>query len=276
MSGESDVPAAPDSAPANVFDFEVKYGALVIALAYLVGYSFEQGFAVRLGIPTSEMQLSAASLLVRGFMLLFSSLFPTLFSLGYLGYLRFIEKSSGNVLEQGSVSRFYKSPEGAVLRFSPLIYGVVMCVYFYFRHSRPVYAVVLTVLEVTVMNAAVGLLLVHAERPLTRKLNPMEQLATTIAILLMFRTMAYNYGKIAERGQEAQVVQLLIAPDAIDGARQVGIPFPTAKSSASSGQLSDPVSFAYQGEHSYFLVLRDGTVVRFSKDKVWAVHMVPQ
>jgi|SRR5208283_244693 len=269
MSGQSDVPGAQDSAPVNLFDFEVKYGALVIALAYLVGYSFEQGFGLRLGVPSSEMQLSAASLLVRGFTLLFSSLFPSLFSLGYLGYLRFIDKSSSNMLQQGSA-------ESAVLRFAPLIYGAAMCAYFYVRHSLPVYAVVFTVVEVTVMNAAVGLFLIHGERTLTWKLNPLEQLATTIAVLLMFRTIAYNYGKIAERGQEGQVVQLLIAPDAIDGARQVGIPFRTAKSSAGSEQLSDPVSFAYQGEHSYFLVLRDGAVVRFSKDKVWAVHMVPQ
>ena len=85
MSGQNDEAAVKDSAPANVFDLEVKYGALAVALAYMVGYVYEVGFGLRLYVPLAEMQLGTAHLLASGFTILFRSLVPTIFSLACEG-----------------------------------------------------------------------------------------------------------------------------------------------------------------------------------------------
>lgn len=70
-------------------------------------------------------------------------------------------------------------------------------------------------------------------------------------------------------------MRVLIAPEAIDGARQLGIHFANATVPSGAPQLSDPVSLAYPGDRSYFLVMPNGAVVRLSKDKVWGVVTEP-
>jgi hypothetical protein len=261
MSGQNDEAAVKDSAPTNVFDLEVKYGALAVALAYMVGYVYEVGFGLRLYVPLAEMQLGTAHLLASGFTILFRSLVPTIFS---LAYLRFIVTEA---------SRYY---EKAISGLFPAIYAVVLCVYFYLHHTRPVSSVVIMVAGVYVINTLIGWLLVNAEKFPAWKLKPVEQLAALLAFLLVFQGVPSNYGKTEERAQETKMMRLLFAPETVDGARQMGIHFGNANSSATSAQLSDPVSLAYQGEHSYFLALQDGSVLRISKDKVWGVYTAPR
>jgi hypothetical protein len=65
-------------------------------------------------------------------------------------------------------------------------------------------------------------------------------------------------------------VHLLIAPDAILGAKLLGISFvqPQADTGA---ELSDSLELIYSGSKVYILRLKNGKVVLFSKDHVWAI-----
>jgi cytochrome c biogenesis factor len=265
-------PNGEPKTPANVFDLEVQYGALAIALAYLTGSSFEQGYAARLGVPMAEMQMSAPVLLVHGFTVLLFSLIPTIAA---IAYLRFIIPLYSDLDEQDERSKSYKFYTSAITWLFPLLYLPV--VFFYLHHRSPRSTLVILWLMVAVygINAGLGFLILRAEQIQIRKMGITVQLAAVLTFVLAYRGVAMQDGKIEEQNQEAKKMRLLIAPEAVDGVRQLGIHFGNVAGPNGAPQLSDPVSLAYPGDHFYFLMMPNGAVIRLSKDKVWGVYTEP-
>ena len=259
--------------PANVFDLEVQYGALALALAYLTGCSFEQGYVERLGVPLGEMQTSAPVLLVHGFTILLLSLIPTIVA---IAFLRFIIPLSNGLDEQEENSKAYKLYAPAITWWLPLLYSPAVFFYLYHRSSRSILTIVWIVIAVYSINTGIGLLMLKAEQVQLRKMGLIVQLAAVLTFILAYRGVAVHDGQIEEQVQEAKKVRVLIAPEAIDGARQLGMHFGSAPVTSGAAQLSDPVSLAYPGDRFYFLVMPNGAVVRLSKDKVWAVYTEPK
>ena len=208
-----------------MFDLEVQYGALAIALAYLTGFSYEQGYVERLGVPLAEMQSSAAVLLVRGFTVLLLSLIPTI---GAIAYLRFIIPLYNDLAEQHQNSKSYKFYAQAITWLFPLIYSPVEVFYLYHQSARSPWTIVLIVVAVYGINAGLGSMILKGEQGQLPKMGITTQLAAVLTFVLVSRAVAIHYGQIEELTQEKKTIRLLIAPEAIEGARQLGIPFGSA------------------------------------------------
>lgn len=121
-----------------------------------------------------------------------------------------------------------------------------------------------------ILTAALTYFLERGQRP---QLAIMQQIALVVSILVpVICWFAIGAGQVHWRNsiqnQKRVRMQLLISPDAIRGAQQMGIVFPSTAGSSGSAELSEPVEIMFQGESSYGLRLNNTQMVRLAKEKV--------
>jgi hypothetical protein len=92
-----------------------------------------------------------------------------------------------------------------------------------------------------------------------------------VGVSLIVFSAGYGVAAGRERLREpAKSARLLIAPEAIDGLRRLGVPFTDANGGRSAG-LTDGVNLLSEGNRMYIIRLKNGEIVQIKNDKVWSL-----
>lgn len=235
------------------FDALIKYGALFSAFACLVGYCIDEGYISSLGLPRSDIVMNFGALFPKGAIGLLAIFFPT----GTFLMLDFYVLDSESSKWKGSRA------ENVILVLFTMGSCLVMSLLFWLSYGHG-YRCVFLGLATYYLNK-VFILVLKNVKVLTAPTFK-EQFGSVLLTLVLVVSCAVLLGQIGF-GMRHERVQVLLAPDAVDAAVEVGM-IHTGQTSSASTRLSIPVTLVYTGESAYFFRLPNDVLLQLDKNKV--------
>jgi hypothetical protein len=234
----------------NVLDLLIKYGAVLGVIAYVVGLSVEKHFLDRLDLAR-DLPLGNPAHIFTGCAL--------------LGFIVSV------ILTGLLLSRF----QARLPRLGSLALSVVLGVF-----------VFLVIFSITVWGfhawirdglfaatpaaflCGIGVFVGGSNRRLP---DVMVQVFFVFTVLTLLIAYGAGWGQVRARyalgSQHFHASQLLVAGDAVSGAREMGLAFPGWRAGDNSAHLSGEVDVVYEGERAYVLRV-NGRLMHLNKDKV--------
>lgn len=240
----------------TVFALIVKYSTLLVALSYVTGFIANAEFGTAVGVDVrGEISVVQPRMFAYG-----AAIIP-LFSLGALLVVLIL---SLRIFERVQQHVPYRVAYHVVLIGIPLVAATAL-VFLARSHGSdsPQSAVIWS--SLLLGNVILASLLTA---PMPNASQVTVRIVTVAALLFLFSGAAADVEAERAKRDPRRDIQFLIAPEAVDGARQLGIPF-TRPLDQSPMELTQPVHLVYSGERTYALRLADGRLVQLSKDKVW-------
>ena len=244
-----------NGAQSGPLDIAVRYGVLIAVVSYAIGLLSEWATASRLGLALADFPLTDRRILVSGGTIL-------LWVVLCVGFSAFVAA----FLHRDGTSRWL--PVATVLLVPPLFWSALWLLRVYVTSLEHMewrflaYAVVLN-------WAATWTFLSWYEvlPPLPR----LRQTALFVLILVFLALLSVQWGYLAaEILLRSPKVHLLVAPDSVSGAKQLGISF-TEQPDGTPAQLSEQVRIVYVGERTFLIQLGNGRIVQYSRDKILGV-----
>jgi hypothetical protein len=95
----------------------------------------------------------------------------------------------------------------------------------------------------------------------------------TLATALALFCVQCGYAHWCRQAQSTGAsTRLLVAPEAVEGARMLGVVFSDGKQASGLPELTAPVRVLYEGDRTYVLRLGSGAIVQLSKEKIWGIR----
>jgi hypothetical protein len=237
------------SSASNALDLAIKYAAAAGAVCYGVSLCEQLEFLQRLGVPGDLVVLSPRHFFV-GAILLSVLVVPGLFGVMVL-HLRDATKQK-RILLCSLLSGIVGF--ASVFSLSFWLYGA--WVRDALSASWPAFA----------FDASIVFFCTRLRR------SELSEQAFAVFLSLVF---LYNYGvglgmvqsRGALAGRTFSEARLLISADAVRGAEEMGLVFPSSRTGEVAAQLSGPVEVIFEGDHTYVLRVQ-GHLAHLSKEKV--------
>ncbi len=250
----------------TVLDVLLKYSVALAAVVYGIGCTVNIAYVSKMGTGISDISLADPAFVARGALL---GAFVVVGAL--IAVVTYFLLNHPRMLGGAHTS--------ASLRLSvlwaPTAVVLVYWVFELFELRRKFGAAYTDALWIAVPAAASTLILVWmvlAPR-IFLEADTLQQVAILTILALCLYNYASRWGRMEWRyvTDGAGTVRLLVAPDAVAGAKQMGLSFTQKNMADSMAQLSDPIVLVYSGGRTYFVRLGSGQIVQLQKDKVWGV-----
>ncbi len=251
--------AAPTTArpgeQSSPLDVAVRYGVLLAVVTFAVGLMAEWATASRLGLALADFPLADRRILVSGGTIL-------LWVVLCVGFSALITA----FLHRERISPWL--PVATVLLVPPLYWSAFRLLRVYVTSPEHVnwkflaYAVVLS------WAATWMFLSSHQVLP---PLPRLRHTALLVLILVFLVLLSVQSGYLAaEALLRNPKVHLLISPDSVAGARQLGISF-LEQPDRTPTQLTEGVRIVYIGDRTLLIQLGNGHMVQYSREKIIGV-----
>ncbi len=242
----------------NLIDLCIKYGAVIGAVAYGLGLLEQYDFFERMGIR-GDLSFTDPEYFVLGAYLLGQTMVP----LAAVGFEVWVSALLHPERRAQMELKWYMTVFYVFAAFG-MIFALAL---------DPGHAWVRDAVWVSTAGAsAVGVAIFEIGRIRKRgRLDLWEPVSPLLVITFCFVFFALGTAKIrwrralAEHGQDQ--VRLLVAADAVPGAREMGLTFPESPPGDKSAELSNPVEVVFESEHTYVLRV-NGQVARLRKGNV--------
>ena len=255
----------------NALDLIAKYSALLLGVTYASGFLAQEAFLLNAKLLShSDVSFISSRLLVVGASVVVLCFIPTFFVLG----IHFMYDPSFLPTTSRQPTKRARKIGSLVSRIvAPVMYAIVLGVFFYQERTVGRWDAVSIYVFVMMANL-LGIWISLASAGTYSRLRSEQQfgLVAIIAACIFCVSLLMGQREWARATARENSIRLLIAPEAITGARQLGIAFPETKGSTSA-QLSENLNLLYVGERMYLVRIKDGHIVQLSKDKVWGAEM---
>lgn len=252
----------------NALDLVIKYAAAFAALVYGIGFLEEVEYASRLGVGSVDFPLANPRYFAVGTMMLFTCLWtvPLVLPVGISVAMKaaFDEKRLGRLTER--VEKF----NYAFARIAVFVAAFAATHWALLVPTAPALGLSTVVY---LINAIVLSIVRSPDRYLHSQIGHQLGLMLTLATLLVLFSVSCGYAHWRGQAQSTGAhTRLLVAPEAVEGARMLGVVFSDAKQSSGLPELSEPVRVLFEGDRTYVLRLNSGTIVQLSKEKIWGIR----
>ena len=244
-----------NTAQSGPLDIAVRYSVLLGVVTYVVGLMAEWATASRLGLALADFPLTDRRIFISGGTIL-------LWVVLCVGLSVFVAA----FLHRNGTYRWL--PVAAVLLGPPFFWSVLWALRVYVTSQAHMkwrflaYAVVLS-------WAATWTFLSSYE--VLPPLLQLRQTALLVLIMVFLVLLSVQSGYLAaEILLRNPKVHLLISPDSVAGARQLGISF-LEQPDGTPAQLSEEVRIVYIGERTLLIQLGNGRMVQYTRDKISGV-----
>ena len=244
-----------NGAQSSPLDIAVRYGVLLAVVTYAVGLMAEWATASRLGLALADFPLTDRRILVSGGTIL-------LWVVLCVGFSAFIAA----FLHRDGTSRWL--PIATVLLGPPRFWSALCLLRVDVTSQEHMnwrflaYAVVLSWAATWTFLSSYEVM-----PPLPR----LRQAALLVLIMVSLVLLSVQSGYLAaEALLRNPKVHLLISPDSVSGARQLGISF-LEQPDGTPTQLSEEVRIVYIGDRTLLIQLGNGRMVQYSRDKISGV-----
>lgn len=236
----------------GLLDVAVRYGVLLAVVTYAVGLVVEWATASRLGLALADFPLTDRRILVSGGAILISLAVCVGMSACAVTILR----------RKGSFSWF----SVATLLLVPLLFWPALWLLRVHVTSSDHMSWKFVASAIVLSWGATWMLLSSYEvfPPLARL--PQTALLTLTLVFLMLSSV--ESGDVAaETLLRGPKVHLLLSPDSVAGARQLGIFF-LEQPDGTPAQLTEEVRIVYIGDRTLLIQLGNGRMVQYSRDRI--------
>lgn len=242
-----------DRLDSNVMDLLIKYGAAFSVLAYGLGFIEQESLFEKLGSRAEASLLNPRYFLIGAILMCFSLGFGVG---GVLGFTR------GHPSFKGQPDWKVSAGCSAMTLVFALFVSLV-------KYHAWVREALWFGFAAGAACAIVSWNLMRLESTDRRSL--LRQVEAVFWLMLAFFLLAATAGRVEARGvlvrATVEQTQLLVAADAVAGAQQMGLSFPSWKLGQGTAQLSEKVDLVYEGDRTYVLRF-GGQLVHLSKEKV--------
>jgi hypothetical protein len=268
------------SSSRNALDLMLKYSAVFVAVVYASGFLEQSSLAATVGAGALDGRLADASYLMRGLGVAVLCVGASVGSILSLELVRhasvlFLDHRVPNWIRNGVGLHDRLLRTGLLTVQVIAAFGAMLIISRFMLHLSFRWTVSLAV-ACSVVNLLVSLVLVDPEAYFSSTARQQLSLLMLVGLgLLVFSVglgIADGRRELQESGPRAR---LLIAPDAIDGMKHLGIAFPDANCGTASAEPTDSVRVLYQGESMYVVRTKDGRILQIKSDKVWSVAPSP-
>lgn len=248
----------------SALDIIVRYAAFFSAFVYGIGFLEEIEYARNLGVGSFDFPLANPRYFVVGTVLLLPCLWSAVLA---VPKDIFFSGHHNREMFASSDERFQKI-EYFVARVSVFVAVFAASHWIYFVPT--IRSLILAILTYVINVIAIKVI---------RSPDQYLQIGKQVGVILTMATLVSMYSVqcgyahwCREMRREKTNTRLLIAPEAVEGARALGVAFPSnVKSSIGSPELTEPVRVLYEGERTYVLRLGSGSILQISKDKIWGI-----
>jgi hypothetical protein len=171
----------------------------------------------------------------------------------------------------GATFRPSKRRRLAISIFAPCATFVLVFFVSHWHFRALIYETTMAAVFAAVANAIVTATLSRSRS--YQQVSTMKQAASLLMITLTLGIFGLFAGDVRARGAfthgERSTIRLVVAPEAMQKAEELGLTFSGIRNGSPSAQLSDPVQSLFEGDRTYVLRLKGGAIVHLNKDKVW-------
>lgn len=266
-NAECAAPAERRISQMNALDLVLKYAAVFAALVYGVGFLEEIEYASRLGIGSVDFPLANPRYFAIGTLLMFGCLSSVAFVLP-MGVWMIRRVGAGE--EREGRREHMEKLNYALARISVFALALVLSHWIYLVPTVPALGLSGVVL---LINAIALEMISSPHRYLHLQVGQQLGLMLTLATALALFSVQCGYAHWCRQVQSTLAsTRLLVAPEAIEGARMLGVVFSDGKRASGLPELTEPVRVLFEGDRTYVLRLESGAIVQLSKEKIWGVR----
>jgi hypothetical protein len=236
----------------------LKYSPLVVALAYVTGFVMELGYISHLQPSFFDVDFGPRILVNGAAVLLQYGGISLAFGLAFVFMDELVRQRAGT----GTVQAVLRWGRYGCLFLGPLLASIGL----YKVRTSPGLPLMLSVFSGNFL-----LLFLMLFPAAYSRLTKLQHCAVILFLAASLGTLAFASGTWTWDISSGQgVARLLIAPEAIEGAREMGVTFPEG-TGGGSARLSEQVVMLYTGTRTYTFRLNDKRVVQLTRDKVWGM-----
>ncbi|MBZ5679926.1 MAG: hypothetical protein LAO24_07455 [Acidobacteriia bacterium] len=258
----------------------LKYSAAFLAIAYALGFLEQSSFAATVGVGEFRVRLADTNYLIRGLLVEAFCIGASVANILFLEFASHVfvllfGRPAPDWIQRQAAFHDRKYRLGLVLGQVAVSLSAVLIVGRFLLRLSLGWSVSLAV-SCGIVNLVVSLILVQPEVYFSSTVRQQLSLLMLVALGLTVFSLGLGIADGSELLQKpGRSVRLLIAPDAIDGLKHLGIAFPDSSCGTTSAEPTESIHVLYQGESMYVVRTKNNSVVQIKSDKVWSVEPSP-
>jgi hypothetical protein len=272
VSAECSASPERQTSPTNALDLVLKYAAVFAALVYGVGFLEEIEYASWLGVGSVDFPLANPRYFAVGSLMLLACLWSVALVLpAVLPPGPWTIRRAGS--DEETLRRLTKEMEKvnyAIATIAAFVLAFAGSHWAYFLPTVPA----LRLSAVVLLINAIALAIVRSpDRYFRLPIGHQLGVMLTLAALLAVFSVQCGYAHWCREAQTTGAkTRLLVAPEAVEGARMLGVVFSDEKRASGLPEVTEPVRVLFEGDRAYVLRLKSGTIVQLSKEKIWGIR----
>ena len=247
-----------DAGKLNILDQIIKYNILLAMAAYAIGLFETSAYLYSVKTVLFDLNLADLRLFSSGAVILMGLLRAPFCAL-LLSF--WLDHRQVKAARKNHVPRFQQS-----LRYTFLIVLILFGTLRYHSYANPLAGMLASAACSTIIISAILFPSAYS------KLSKLQQLTVIALLVVALLQVARIHGlEMAYRlPDKSYMTHLLVAPDAVEGSKQLGITFLVTQDEHSAS-LSEEVEVIKIGEKSYLLRTKGNQLVLLGRDKIWGL-----
>lgn len=267
------------SSRVNSFDLFLKYGAAFFATAYGLGVIYQHAVWFSMGAPNATFPLADSGYFVQGVTVEVVCMIFALLSIIQGGFKNLVDLLFFEHPLPQFIAGIVEFVEGSRLQLAVLQFLVPFTFFVWWFYTKADFTIGTTLIlaaSSALVNVIVSLTLLNPDVFLSATLRQQLGILTFVGLGLLAFAAGWGVAEGRRFLREPDLnARLLIAPDAVEGLKELGLVFPDASKGTTFAQPTATVSVLYEGETLYVVRTANGKVLQIKGDKVWSSAPAP-